>query len=363
MTEFEFERYVENLKEALFSLPYANWTSNNTVVSIRCPFCGDSVKHINTTHFGVHIPKNSEDMPWYHCFLCGTSGVVKGDDLIDWGIHDGELIKATKGIYRDNLLLGKNIKKFGLIKHDLKVKPSRFQRDPNTRAKLRYINQRLGTRIDFNMAARLKIVLNIEEILPVDDKGNYLTQPHKIMNVLSEYYVGFLSYDNGYLTCRKIIEEDRKDNFKLKRYMIYNIFDKIDSSRKFYVIPTTVDIFKPVTINIAEGPFDILGIYFNVFETEEDRKNNIFIAVNGSDYKSVIQSFMKLGFIDAEYVIWSDNEPAKDLKYYRNLKKSIGEERFMKPLKIVYNVKNEDKLAKVDFGVRKEDIEISHTYL
>ncbi len=82
-----------------------------------------------------------------------------------------------------------------------------------------------------------------------------------------------------------------------------------------------------------------------------------------SDYKSVIQTFIKLGFIDANYVIWSDNEESKNLNYYKRLKQSIGEDRFMKPLKIVYNVKNEDKLNKVDFGVRKEDIELSHTYL
>ncbi|MGL5743849.1 MAG: hypothetical protein ACRCXX_01720, partial [Cetobacterium sp.] len=171
---------------------------------------------------------------------------------------------------------------------------------------------------------------------------------------------GFVSFDNGYITFRRIT-----DNEKMKRYLVYNIFDKLDNTRKFYVIPCEVDMFKPVTIRIAEGPMDILGVYYNVLN-EEERTNSIFIAVNGADYRSVILYFMRLGYIDSEYIIYSDNEEgrhAKDINFYSKLKKQIGEFRFFKPLKIVYNVFGKTDTNKVDFGVPKNQIELQHTYL
>lgn len=357
MNELEFERYVEKLERELFKFPYANWQSNNTVVSIRCPFCGDSVKHYNSTHFGVHVPRDGEDIPWYHCFLCGASGVVKGNELRDWGCTDSSLVNETNIFVKKNLKLTKNIKKFGYTKHELDIYPTKFPKDPNTIGKLKYLNDRLGIKLSFRDVAKLKIALNLDEVIPDNVKPS---RSDKDLTMLADHYLGFVSFDNGYITFRRVT-----DNDKLKRYLIYNVFDKIDNTRKFYVIPTQVDTLKEVTINIAEGPMDILGVYFNVLSKEE-RENNIFIAVNGADYRSVILYFMRLGYIDAKYVIYSDNEEgrhAKDTKFFAKLKREVGNHRFMHPLKVVYNVHGKVKGNKTDFGVPKDQIQTEYTYL
>ncbi|MGL5717935.1 MAG: hypothetical protein ACRCX2_33340 [Paraclostridium sp.] len=357
MKGLEFELYVNRLEEELLQIPYANRQSGNTVISIRCPFCGDSIKHYNSTHFGVHIPRDEEDIPWYHCFLCGVSGIVKGTDLRDWGVKDHNLVNNTNTFVKKNMRLNRNIKKFGYTKHDLEINMTKFPNDPNTKIKLDYINKRLGLNLSFRDLAKLKIVPNLDEIIPVDVKPS---RSEKDLNMLCDHYIGFVSFDNGYITFRRIT-----DNEKMKRYLVYNIFDKLDNTRKFYVIPCEVDMFKPVTIRIAEGPMDILGVYYNVLN-EEERTNSIFIAVNGADYRSVILYFMRLGYIDSEYIIYSDNEEgrhAKDINFYSKLKKQIGEFRFFKPLKIVYNVFGKTDTNKVDFGVPKNQIELQHTYL
>ncbi|MGL6099507.1 MAG: hypothetical protein ACRC0G_07765 [Fusobacteriaceae bacterium] len=355
MDELEFERYTERLEGELFKLPYANWQSNNTVVSVRCPFCGDSVKHYNSTHFGVHIPRDDEDVPWYHCFLCGVSGVVKGNELRDWGCTDSNLVNETNKLVKKNLKLSKNVKKFGYTKHNLPLYATMFPNDSNTISKLDYLNKRLGLNLNFKDLVSLKICLNIDEIIPDDVKPS---RTNAELTLLADNYMGFVSFDNGYITFRRVT-----DNPKLKRYMIYNVFDKIDNSRKFYVLPTLVDTLKKVTINIAEGPMDILGIYFNVLDKAE---NNIYVAVNGADYRSVILYFMRLGYIDADFVIYSDNEDgthSKDINYFKRLKKKIGEYRFASPLKIVYNVHGKTKGGKTDFGVPREQIQTEYTYL
>ena len=48
-----------------------------------------------------------------------------------------------------------------------------------------------------------------------------------------------------------------------KRYYIYKIKRDLDTTGKFYIMPNKIDPFDNgiKTINIAEGVFDILGIF------------------------------------------------------------------------------------------------------
>ena len=48
--------------------------------------------------------------------------------------------------------------------------------------------------------------------------------------------------------------------------MNYNLFspDQLAGTSKYYIIPNAIDTIKLVKIHIAEGPFDILSIFYNL---------------------------------------------------------------------------------------------------
>jgi len=54
-----------------------------------------------------------------------------------------------------------------------------------------------------------------------------------------------------------------------------------------YIVPTQLDLTDPnkINIHIAEGPFDILSIKYNL---RSDEKNSIFAAITGSGYRGLV---------------------------------------------------------------------------
>ena len=97
--------------------------------------------------------------------------------------------------------------------------------------KLKYINDRLGIKMTFKEALDNKIVFNLYELLG----GNgvkYLTREQFVGDILQQNFLGFLSYDNGFINMRNIrkpgiIQYDKLD----KRYINYNIFNNTDNSK------------------------------------------------------------------------------------------------------------------------------------
>jgi hypothetical protein len=93
-----------------------------------------------------------------------------------------------------------------------------------------------------------------------------------------------------------------------KRYINYKIFDKFDTSERFYTIPTRVNLNNPyrTKIHIAEGPFDILSIYENLRHREE----GIYTSIAGSNYKGLAMYFLeryKLPFTEIHFYPDNDN--------------------------------------------------------
>lgn len=75
-------------------------------------------------------------------------------------------------------------------------------------------------------------------------------------------------------------------------------------------------------------------------------ENNIFSTANGKYYKKTILTFYRLGFIDGEINIFSDNDV--DKIYFHYLKKEI----FNQHINLYYNS------IEKDFGVSKEKIQL-----
>jgi hypothetical protein len=106
---------------------------------------------------------------------------------------------------------------------------------------------------------------------------------------------------------RRVCDEGKVYKSIDKRYINYKLFDKFDTSERFYTIPTRLDLTKPerIKINIAEGPFDILSIYKNIRKEEP----GIYSSVAGSNYIGLCLYFLetfKLPYV--EFHIYPDND-------------------------------------------------------
>lgn len=344
----DFQELTNKLRTMLLTMPYAKPAGGYREITARCPFCGDSKKHHNSTHFYVKIPIENGDLPFFYCHLCHIKGIVTSNVLRDWRVFDSELnselklynakaMKLTKNrIHRDSEIM--NLKNCYPDMCDITYK------------KIQYINNRLGYNFTYDDLLKFKIVPNLYDILE-HNKINKLTVKTEVGNVLDEDFIGFISQDNAYINLRNT--GTRMD----KRWINYNVFGKWDNTRKFYVIPTTVDLMslEPVEIIMTEGTMDILSVYINLMN--KDDTNKIYTAVTGTGYQNVIKLFTRMGFIDAQYRIFSDNDTS--MSYFRDIKKELGRQYFDYPLEINYNSFNGEK----DFGVPIDRINLIKNYI
>jgi hypothetical protein len=336
------------LKQQLILLPHASYASGKREVVMRCPFCGDSKKHSDSTHFYVKIDINfsKNELPVYYCQHCHSRGIADSNFLRRISIIDHNIIsELNQYIYNAMQAAENKIFKIGRKIRLINPKPSNI---PQSIEKIKYLNGRLGLKLNIDDLIKLKICLNLYDLLDYN-KVDKLTIKESACNILDQHYVGFISYDNAYVNCRKVT-----DNIDGKRYDNYNIFGKYDNTKRFYVLPTRVNILdpKPLDIYITEGVFDILSVFFNVNNC--NTQNSVYIAVGGTGYYNVIDYFIKFGFIHHNIHIFSDNDV--NIDFYKDMKENLGDKIDGK-LNIYYNNYKGEK----DFGVPKEKIKIIHS--
>lgn len=297
----QFSDYIRNM------IPGSRIVSGGKEIVCRCRYCPDS-RDINHGHMYIKIPQSSDDPILFYCFKCHTAGILDSRTMLEWGIYDPSI-----GIQADkiNNLAAKHNKTIGyhkewypfnniIIDHDL------------AKIKLDYLNNRLGTSLDFRDCVNNKIILNLKDSLDSNNISRYsggvhYTRHPNIINQLNQYFIGFLSLDNNFVNMRRICDEGIVYESIDKRYINYNIFGKKDNTEKMYILPTTIDLTLPkrVNIHIAEGPFDILSIKFNLRKFED----GIFAAVTGSGYKGLLMhiiSSFKIFFFDLH--VYPDND-------------------------------------------------------
>jgi hypothetical protein len=307
--------------------------------------CGDSRKNPRSSHLYIKLDVKEDEAHEYYCQRCKSKGVVSSAFLKLLKIYDNEL----------NVSLGMNLKKAS--KKNKKFKPITKEKliipEPeNTKinlVKCKYINDRLDINLKLEDLPQYKITTNLYDMLDAN-KVDFLTNKNeKFVDTLDRNFVGFVSYDNNYCILRNLSKKVMPD----LRYYNYNIFDNYDNSKRFYTIPTQIDILNPkLNVVIAEGIFDILGVYFNV-ETKHE-PNTLFIAVNGVGYNLVFKHLARMGFLDMNIKIYSDND--QSLEMYRDIKKEMGA-ILTNRIQVFYNKKSKD------FGVRPEKIQISRSLI
>ena len=334
------DEYRQFLKENL--KPWAKDAGGYKEIVTRCPYCPDS-SNPNKGHFYISIP-NEDELSLYDCKKCPAHGVVTPSKLIEWGITDvnflTELTSYNKRVsslsknklYRDNIVFNVN--------HDY------ITDDKLSHYKLSYINKRLGTNLSLDDCKRLKIVLNLLDLFKV----NHLqaTRHENIMYQLDHNFMGFLSFDNAFVNLRNLnLSKDIYEGIN-RRYINYNLFNKYDNSQRFYTIPTQIDLYKPVTIHIAEGSFDILSVYLNL--PQYNNGNDIYTSIGGNAYKGIIRFFItQLKLPNVIIHIYPDN----DIERY----KMIDVANYIAPLNIPLYIHRNTRKGKKDFGVSLNEID------
>lgn len=337
MNEYDFKQEVQY---RLLQLPYAHRINSNQI-ALRCQFCGDSKKDKRKTRFYVQTNLNNDNPILYNCFNCGVSGILTPSVLRTFEIND---LKLNSNLIVYNKQIQKRFNKI----HNIKDNKFNY-RVPIGRTgtidenKKRYIENRLGLSFTFEELQRLKVIFSLEQFLKYNNIDEVTTNAERA-NLLNNDYIGFLTVRNEFIVYRDITDSNKL------RYDKYSVIKSIDNSRKFYTIPNHIDILTDddIYINLAEGTFDILGIFYHV--KNQKLKNQIYAAVCGAAYTSVIKYFLSLGLIGDNIIIniYSDND--KNYYWYKNMIEELSP--FVKSINIFYNVKAKD------YGVHKDQIEL-----
>ena len=333
MDNKEFKQ--ELIQELLLNIQPSYY--KNYELNVRCPFCGDSVKNANSAHLSIRINPDDDQPLVFRCLRCNTTGIFNGTTLSMIGVYSST---NSTNIERYNRL---SCKKHGLTssKKGLSIKFPELQINDLVLQKHRYIENRLGTSLDINELHEKKIVYDFVSLLKYNKIEKIYGSVDQI-KALQTDHVGFLSARNDFINFR-----DMTGNHK--RYYIYKIVRNIDTTGKFYIMPNNIDPFNNTlkTINIAEGVFDILGIYYNLLNRYD--YNTVYAAINGSGYLNVIKYILEQGLLcDVNVNIFSDADRGPD--YYKNMVRTLMP--FVNDIRLFYN-----EIGK-DYGVPKDQVKL-----
>lgn len=338
MNTYDFK---QGLMEELLTLPAAKRTKDGVVV--RCPSCGDSRKSKDHGHLHIRINLRNDEPIIYHCFRCDDfKGIFNSSTLRELELYDNSL---------SSTLIQYNNSSIRKIKKSLRLKNNKLDiKNPNVKdinlaePKRKYLNERLGVDLSIEQWCELKVVFNLIELLMANNLKEFTSSKDTIL-ALHANYVGFLTTANEFVNCRCIYPEGQ-------RYYKYTLKEIIGDTKKMYIIPSAVDLLstEKVTINIAEGVFDILGIYLNLTENHE---NQIYSAVCGCGFQTVVTYFIQSGLFgdNIRINIYSDKD--KDRQFYDKLFNQISP--YVGEIYLYYNEKGKD------YGVPKEEISLLET--
>ena len=340
---YEFGQQFINF--IMSNFPEAKLASSGKEIICRCSVCGDS-KDITHGHLYIKVPQDKDDPPLYHCFRCQVSGIVNSKTLIEWGIYSpeigSEIDKLVKNSSKNNKFKGYNSIHYPFYNNVFNIDLAK--------QKINYIKDRIGIELSIEECFKQKIILNLKEAL--DYKYNNIEQYTRHPNIvqsLNDNFVGFLSLDNNFVNLRRICPEGILYEGIDKRYINYNMHNKQDNTEKMYVMPITLDLTRPqrIQIHIAEGPFDILSIKYNLRRYDE----GIFAAITGSGYLGFITHLIisyEIFFFDIH--IYPDNDKHGSDYVMRQIKD------FIKPYGANLYIHRNNMIGEKDFGVTPDKI-------
>ena len=337
-------QYTNETFEALKTFMIENYgakiASGGKEIVKRCHICGDS-RDKSSRHMYIGM---KDGLIVYNCFKCQAKGIVDGKFFRDLNCYDIDMITLCNRNNKSNSSYTDMQRKTQFIRNARPILT--YRNASETEKKLEYLRNRLGYNFTINDLSRFKIILNLYDYLNANNVSN-LTRYKDICDQLDMFFLGFLSKDNSFITMRRLVPENKVHPNINMRYVNYNIYGLQDNSSRYYIIPGEIDPARKLKIHIAEGPFDILGVYLN---THSDKQNSIFAAIGGKSYLGIVQYFIRnFGFIDFDLHVYADN----DVDDYSiiNIKNMLS--IFNIDIYLHRNVFPGEK----DFGVKKENID------
>lgn len=338
--------YLNRVVDFLKTLPNFSMSADGKEISCACPWCDFDLSNPHSHHMSVKIDVEPGEVMVYHCFRssCQESGILKTSTLQRFGCTDMETILE---LAKHNAAISKHIDRF-TPKKKRELLVLNINNSANKK-KLSYINTRLGVKLKVPDLKKLKIQLSLYDYLNINHIKK-LAYPRRVCDMLDDYAIGFVSMYEDYVIYRDIT----KDMITGRRYTIYRSTGVPDpEDTKVYCIPTEIDLIdpEPAVLNIAEGPFSILGAYLHT-EIGRDRRNCIFLANCGAGYLRTIKDVCRqFGFLDIIINIFSDSEIK--ISHYQKLYKQLKHEVSIHAMTVYYNTRAED------FGVSADNIYIS----
>ena len=314
------ENLIDELQKYLLSEKrVAYFNSNKGELTVRCPYCGDSVKNSNHGHMYISV-----EAPFsFYCQRCETKGYLNFDTLREFQVEMPELnmsiTKAAKKAIRNTTKTNDDVSGLFSGKRILQ-RPELDLDDKYTARKVRYLERRFGTDLSLDDLDRLKVITRPSQFIDMNylnnmdrfyDKDNY----HRGLRLwLERYSVGFLSTDTNYITYRHL-----KDAPNGRRYYTESNNRPVDIGSRIYTIGNDLDLMSPeLNLVLAEGVMDIGAIWLNMYGRRTE-PNTVFGAVNGRAYKQFINTFRRMGFFKINLDIYSDKEiELRNYKYHLN---------------------------------------------
>jgi len=283
--------------------PTAKIEGGNGEVVVRCLFCGDSENHKHA-HLYIKVPRDESEISMYHCKKCNRSGIVDDIFLRRYGCEDSRVLVEIA----THLNKLKKLPQYTYLRENDKAYITNRSTilHKNDQIKLEYINNRIGSNFTRADLSSLKIFLNLEDVIRQNNLE--LTRDFRVVNALSDNFIGFISYDNKSAVLRQVLSTGLHKSVD-KRYINYNLIPTGNSARSLYVVPTNlhVDRPEPVSIHIAEGVFDVLSIFYNI--NSGNREQNVYMASLGKSYSQALEFILlETGIINYIVHFYPDND-------------------------------------------------------
>lgn len=334
--------YQEQLKDMLFSLfPEAKLNGAKTEVMINCPFCNKEGRLDTNRHMYISLGYNDKP-PQYNCFKNSkhhgllTKNVLNEITNYSPLINDDLMNNIQENIKTNYIQYINTINNIQYYPFKPIIPTNNFYIEE----KINYINNRLGLNLSLNELVYNKVIFSLKEFL-IQNNIQTITRSQNTIELLDRYFIGFLNNNNSVITFRNICKDNNSLPTQLqRRYIYYTILEKIQNG--YYIIPSICDTYKHIVLNISEGIFDILSIFYNL--KQSNRENNIYVAIGGNAYLKTIQYFLEvIGLIDLEIHIYIDNDI--DKRILNKIKKILT------PLQIHVFIHINMMEGEKDFGV------------
>lgn len=301
---FDRREFISFLQE---EFPEGQIVSGGKEFVCRCRFCGDSATNPYKMRFYISL-NDPSGLILYNCFNCGVGGVLTSKILKQITSAPNSILLQLSTLNKTTHNGIRYIQKQSIYK----IKYENIIDDKISRAKLNYINKRLGTNLTLQEVINNKIVLNLSSL--IHNNNLEYTRSENIIEELSLFFIGGLSLNNAMVNMRNLSQEH---SFIKNKHVKYILIPNHDD-KKYYTIPSTCNLNNRIRINIAEGMFDILSVFYNL--RHENRLDELYIAAGSKAYSSVIKMvLMEYGLLNCEFHIYADND-VED-KIFNNIKK------------------------------------------